>query len=249
MASAADDEGGTTWADDAPATLDEGAATLDGTEGTDETGGAAFDVTLPAADEATGVTFSTLSGIVKRNATNENKKTERIQRINERANERNLTGRKTTNEDGNPNENDAPFRNTFAHNETANDKRKRHEKTRREREVTRHENKERRERYHEKRESKDDEKRKATNDERSNSYTTKKATILTPTLRSRETTETPRHVRRPGHSPRHARKHDALSRKAYKRMSDPRKRQTTQRTTYTQRLLDDAWPIYAGTND
>ena len=42
--------------------------------------------------------------------------------INERANERNLTGRKTTYEDGNPNENDAPLPNTLTHNE--HDKRK-----------------------------------------------------------------------------------------------------------------------------
>ena len=54
--------------------LDEGAGTLDGTEVTDGTGGAAFDVALPADGEATGVTFSTFSGIIIRNATNEHER-------------------------------------------------------------------------------------------------------------------------------------------------------------------------------
>ena len=60
------------------------------------TGDAAFDVSLPADDEATGVTLSTLSGIVLRRTMNENGANNVI---NKRASERNLTGRKTTHED------------------------------------------------------------------------------------------------------------------------------------------------------
>ena len=56
---------------DGTATLDDGAGTLDETEATDADAGTAFDISLPAGDEATGVTFLTLAGIVLRGATNE----------------------------------------------------------------------------------------------------------------------------------------------------------------------------------